>query len=122
MSYTLTLSKEPGYLQIEVAGSRTRETLLSVAMDCIAACKEHGYTRLLVDVRRMTGQLPTVDSYQLGNQDLPQLRQGLGLKGAIIDLHENRERFQFLENVAVNAGIDLRFFSAAALASKWLCG
>jgi uncharacterized protein (UPF0264 family) len=122
MSYTLTMRTETDYLHVEATGIRTRDTVLGVATDCIAACKEHGYRRLLVDVQRMTGRLLTMEVYDLAKKDFPRIRQNLGVRVVIIDLDDNRDRFQFLEDVAVNEGIDLRVFSNAKQALEWLLG
>ena len=120
MSYTVTVRKEPDYLHVEAAGIRSRDTVLSLARDCIAACKENGHRRLLVDVQRMTGRLPTIEIYELATKDFPRLRQNLALRLVIIDRDDNRDRAQFLEDVAVNQGVDLRVFSNTERALEWL--
>jgi isopropylmalate/homocitrate/citramalate synthase len=122
MSYALNITKEADHLHIEATGTRTPETLMAVAKDCVDACKNHGYTRFFLDVQGMRGQLSTIDTYQFATKPLLALGRGLGLKAAIIDVGDNIERLRFFENVAVNIGMDLRVFSNASRALQWLLG
>ena len=122
MSYALNIRKEPDHLCIEAIGNRTPDSLVAVANACAAACKEHGYARFLLDVQRMTGELSTLDSYEVAAKQLPPLARGLGLRAAILDAEENIHRLQFFENVSVNMGINLRVFSNSNSALTWLCG
>lgn len=120
MSYALKTRKESDYLYVEATGTRTPESVLGVASACAAACKEHGCYRLLLDTRRMTGRLTTVDTYEVAGKRLPLLGRGLTLRVAILVARENKARIQLFEDVAVNMGINLRIFSNVNAALRWL--
>jgi hypothetical protein len=122
MSYALNITKEADHLHIEATGTRTPETLMAVARDCVGACKKHGCTRFFLDVQGMTGQLSTIDTYQFATKPLLALGRRLGLRAAIIDVGDNIDRLRFFENVAVNIGMDVRVFSNASKALQWLRG
>jgi len=120
MSYRLDIRKEPQYLSVQVSGIRTPETILSVAKEIIAICDDSGHNRVLIDVQEMTGQLKTFDVYDLGTGALKGLRRPGRLKVSVVDLEDNRGRFGFFETVVQNQGFNLRFFSDADEALRWL--
>ena len=72
-------------------------------------------------MRSMTGKLSAFNAYRFGNT-AAEKAEGVhsDVKTAIVDLEENRERFVFLEDVSVNRGFNLRFFSKTADAERWL--
>ncbi len=120
MSYELSYRHEPDYLHIQATGVRTIESIVSMAKDLLAVRDEHGYSKVLLDVRGMVGGLGTIAAYKLGSDDIQEFRRPGQLKLSIIDLKENRERFDFFENVAVNAGLNLRIFADVDKAMAWL--
>ena len=121
MPYELNIRKKPDYLYVEVTGNRTLETIIAMAKDVLDACDEQGCSKTLIDVRRMTGKLKTINAYDLGTKDLQKFRRTGHMKASIIDVDENRERFFFLESVCVSVGYYLRIFSDVDEAIKWLC-
>ena len=120
MSYELSFRHEPNYLYVKAKGIRTVENIIAMSKDILAVRDKHGYNKLLLDVRQMTGGLSTADAYQLGTKDFQEHRRPGQLKASIVDLEDNCERFQFMENVAVNMGLNLRIFSDVDEAMTWL--
>ena len=74
----------------------------------------------MVDVKEMTGQLKVFDVYDLGTGAFKGLRRPGRLKVSVVDLEDNRDRFGFFETVVQNQGFNLRFFSDADEAVRWL--
>ena len=121
MSYELSFKKEPDYLYVQVTGIRTVENFIAMGMDFLTVADKHGYSKVLLDMREMTGELNTLDSYKLGTKDLSELWHTIGRpKVSVIDLEANRERFEFMENVAVNKGVNLSIFTDVDKAMEWL--
>jgi hypothetical protein len=120
MSYELDIRLEPDHLHVQATGIRSISNIVAMARDCLEACDKHGCKKLLIDVQRMTGALSAFDAFDLGTRDLGKLRRGRQLKAAVVDLEENRTRFAFLETVLHNRGMNVRFFSSAADAERWL--
>lgn len=122
MSYKLSFQKEAGYLRVNVIGERTRESVTAIAWDVLRACTEEGNSRVLVDVRQMTGRLNRVDAYDVTVLEFPKIQSAGILKmTAIVDLEEYRDRFRFFETVAINRGFNLRIFGDPDEAVIWLC-
>ena len=120
MSYELSFRHDPNYLYVKAKGIRTAENLIAMSKDILAVRDKHGYNKALIDVRQMSGGLGIVDVYKLGTKDFQEFRRPGQLKVSIVDSEDNRERFQFMENVAVNMGLNLRIFSDADEAMTWL--
>ena len=121
MSYELSYTHEPDYLHIQATGIRTVENLIAVAIDFLTESDKHGYRKILVDYRGMTGGLKIIDLYTVGTKNLSELWRTISHpKVSVIDWEDNRERFEFMENVAVNVGVNLRMFTDVDEAMEWL--
>jgi hypothetical protein len=120
MSYVLNITKQADLLYIKATGTRTLESVLGIAKECVAACKQNERTRFLLDMQPLTGQLSGIDTYDFVTKSVPPFGRGLGLKAAILDLQSNRHRLEFLENLAFNTGINLRVFTNVSRAVEWL--
>jgi hypothetical protein len=121
MAYQIDIRCEPGYLHVQAWGTRSSGNLVSIVKDYFKANEEHGYKKILVDMRSMTGKLSAFDAYRFGNTAVEKA-EGVhsDVKTAIVDLEENRKRFDFLEDVSVNKGSNLHFFSKNTDAERWL--
>jgi hypothetical protein len=121
MSYKIDIRCEPGYLYVQAWGTRSSGNLVSIVKDYFQANEEHGCKKILVDVRSMTGKLSAFDAYRFGNTAVEKAEEiDSDVKTAIVDLEENRKRFDFLEDASVNRGFNLKFFSKTADAELWL--
>ena len=121
MSYELSYKHESDYLYVEATGIRTVETLIAVATDFLTEADKHGYRKILVDYRGMTGGLKISDLYTIETKNLTELWRTISHpKVSVIDLEANRERFEFMETVAVNQGVNVHFCSDADEAIAWL--
>ena len=121
MSYELSFKHEPDYLYVQATGIRTVENLIAVAIDFLTESDKHGYRKILVDYRGMTGGLNILDLYTVGTKNLSELWHTTSRpKVSVIDWEDNRERFEFMENVAVNKGVDVHFGSDVDEVMTWL--
>ncbi len=121
MSYELSYKNEPDYLHIQATGIRNVENFVAISIDLLTMANKHGYSKILLDMRGTTGGLGTFDAYELGTKDLTKLWRTIGQpKVSIIDLEANRKRFEFMETVAVNQGVNLRMFTDVGEAMEWL--
>lgn len=121
MSYELSIEKKPDFLHVHVTGIRTREAVAAMAKDIIDACVQHQTSKVLVDVRELTGRLSTLNAYEVPSVEFPKLkRPGLLKKAVIVDVEEFKDSFRFFETVARNRGFNLRIFGDIDKAIKWL--
>jgi len=83
-----------------------------------AACHEHHRSRVLLDCREMTGNLPMMDRFEVtvyGATKRHQIRRLALLGREEMVLPDN-----FVENVAVNRGMDVKIFTDFYEAELWL--
>jgi len=120
MPYELTFVNEDGFLSVHATGVRTRDAVLAMANEILNTCDKRQYNRVMVDVRKMTGQLNTFETYDMTTVDLTRLRRFRNIKIALLDLEKNRERVVFFETVSRNMGFNLMAFLDMNDATKWL--
>jgi len=121
MDYELRIIEREGFATAILGGVRTPEALLAAAAQATAFCGEREISRLLIDVRSMSGSLDTLETYDVAGRELPRQRAVRRvLRSAILDRPENIERIRFFETVAVNRGLNVRVFADEAPAVEWL--
>jgi hypothetical protein len=114
----IRIERLPDYLYVEVAGTFA----LKDAMDLLGAAMDErtggGYLKVLADVRGMTGPIPLIDRYELG-QYLGRYRDS-SVKTALLCLPEQMMPDKFLENVARNTGALYLVTADIGEALEWL--
>ncbi len=120
MSYELSVRKEATYLNVQVTGVRTQETVMTMAAEVLSLCAEYKCSRTLIDIQEMIGALEPLDSYEFGSDYLPKLVPTDEFKIAVIDLEENRHRFQLVRHNARIHGLDIHIVSDENVAKRWL--
>jgi len=120
MSYKLSITKESGFLHVRMAGTRTREAVIAIAKEVVAACNEHKCHKILADPREMDKRFQPTETYKMASFDLPKLILPGLLRIAVVEREGHRDDFQFFENVSRNFGQDLLVFTDVDEASEWL--
>ncbi len=120
MPYAASYLADPGYVSLTLSGSVTLEDLEGGRDRAVALLDKHRCRRLLVDATREQRKQPVLDDYsftsQLGEQFPP------GTVHAVVVRANEKEYMRFVENVAVNRGVDMQLFLDRDQALKWLVG
>jgi hypothetical protein len=121
VTYQVDIKAEEEYLHTVVSGIRNRQNVMAVTTDVLKACREHNINKALIDVRQLKGRLSVIDSFFIAAKEFANIRKyNIINKAVIVDNKENEERYRFFENVAVNRGYNIRFFSDSDIALEWL--
>ena len=121
MAYELTTEKHDDYLHVTASGTRSFEVVLAIIRDILSACVKEKVSMLLVDLRGLKGHFETLDAYTIPDEYFPKYQyRNVVTRCAIIDRKEYESRVKFFENVAVNRGFFLRFFTDPESALEWL--
>jgi hypothetical protein len=121
MENKLDIIENNGYATAKLTGVRRPESLLEAASKTTAFCKERGISHLLIDIRGMSGELDTLETYDVAGQELPNQPNARRLiRSVILDHPENLERIRFFETVAVNRGLMVKVFDDEDAAVRWL--
>jgi hypothetical protein len=121
MSHQITASKHQDIVHIHATGIRNFQSVLEIATEVFSSCRELGVQKALVDIRALDGRLSVWDTIKLVETYFVKLRDRDVLKqAALVDLADNRERYQFFETVARNRGYNLLVFEDVEKAEEWL--
>jgi len=121
MDYELDIIENDEYVTAKLTGVRRPSSLLEAAAETTAYCKEKGIHHLFIDIRGMSGELDTIETYEVAGQGIPsQPNTRRLIRSAILDLTENIERIRFFETVATNRGLIVKFFDDKEAAVRWL--
>ena len=121
MDYKLEIVEKTDFVVAVLGGVRSPETLLAAASKTTDFCREKGYSRLLIDLRNMSGGLDTLETFEVAGHAIPEQTNARDLvRSAILDLSENLDRIRFFETVAVNRGFNVKTFDDENQAIEWL--
>jgi len=120
MGYKLDIAKKSNYLYVTVSGIQTLDNNIKLAEDCVAACKKHGISRVLMDIRGLSGQPGTVADYELAKL-LTVWQAGKTVShAALLENGSDLPAGRFFETAARNRGINLYVFSDQKKAEEWV--
>ena len=120
MAYEIQIERENDYLSVKAKGDRTLDSVMGMVNEAISVCDDHGLEKIFINMKEMTGQLGTFNSYELVRDRLREIWRIARLKASVVDREENQERFRFVENVAHNNGFRISVFSDSNEALEWL--
>ena len=121
MSYVLSVANKGAYLHITVTGDNTPKNVANYLSEVRDKCVEHQCSKVLIEENLKGPSLGTGVIYKIvteaGDQVWPVVR-----RIAYIDVNpeHNMRSMQFAETVAMNRAVNVRLFSSAVDAQKWL--
>jgi hypothetical protein len=124
MSLSFTATTQADHVRIDVSGTYSPESVVLVFERAFQRAAEDGVDALLMDVRQVTGQPPTLaERYELANkvselQAARQPRIRFAMLGHEPMIHAER----FGEIIATNRGAVVKAFTEEPLALAWLLG
>jgi hypothetical protein len=117
----LQMEKTSGFLHARTAGIRSRESVKNISHEVFAAAREKDCSKVLIDVRELTGSFGFTDITYLVREVLQELN-GKGIEQvAVIDIKRTVGLGWFLETVSQSSGLNIRVFDDEASAKKWFC-
>lgn len=117
--YRITFEQRPDYLYALVEAEQdSYEISLAYWREIADECKVRNITKVMVE-EDMQGTATMVEAYQVA-AELPKMGF-LGIKLAFVDTHLDQSDLNaFGELVAVNRGVNGKFFNDQAVAEAWL--
>ena len=119
MAYRIDLEEHPAYLHAIASGEHTAANVARFLRDANEACRQRGYTAVLVEVNFTGTSLDFSSIYEVISESS---LEGVKLKRvAYVDAStRNPERMRFAETVAINRGVNVRLFRDVDEAKRWL--
>jgi hypothetical protein len=115
---TLSVLDKGSYLLVEFFGEFSVEAGKQCVDRMAEACETHSRSKVLLDCRRMTGNMPVVDRFNVAEYGATKRRQ-LG-RLALLNREDVVLPDNFVEHVAVNRGMDMKIFTDFDEAELWL--
>ena len=121
MSYILRVENKGEYLHITVTGDNTPENVANYLSEVHNKCVEHHCPNVLIEENLRGPSLGTGVIYNIvseaGNQVWPVVQR---IAYVDVNSEHSMEAMQFAETVAVNRAVNVKLFSRALDAEKWL--
>jgi len=118
MTYQLTVEQRPTYVHAKAVGERTAENALRFLKDAYVACVNAGQSSLLLEMQLEGPRLSESSIFEVLSD---RIADGLKLrKIAYVDSARDVSQAYFAETVAMNRGVNVRFFPSVAQAAAWL--
>lgn len=121
MSYVLRLENKGAYLHITVTGDNTPENVANYLSEVRDKCVEHQCSTVLIEENLRGPSLAPSIVFSIITEAATRVWPSVQ-RIAYIDTNpaHQTETLQFAETVAVNRGVNIRFFSRIAEAEQWL--
>lgn len=112
------ITQREGYMYIEFTGRFSINAAKSAVDAMVNACIKANCTKALFDCRPMTGDLSTMDRFDIAQYGSSAIERTI--KIAMLGRDDQLLPDKFFENVAVNRGLALRLFYDIDEAISWL--
>ena len=114
----LRIIQEEAYLHFDYTGEFS-EVLGKRCIDVmVEACSQVQISKALLDCRNMTGEIQMFSSFMVAEYGIKMI--GIISKTAIVVREDQMLHSNFVENVAVNRGVNFKIFTDADEAIDWL--
>ena len=119
--YSCTVESREGYLHLSIRGENTAANVRRILGDMVAACAQHGPSRVLVEEHLRGPSLGTVEAFEIVSEGSTTARS-LVQQIAYVDTNPEHDSslLKFIETVALNRGVRVRLFSTVREAEAWL--
>lgn len=113
------LNCQSQFIDLRLTGELDRDFAVQICKDTVGRAKAAHLNDVLLDIRPMIGR----ETYWELFQSVSQYPSGLRfLRIAVLEHQNEMERGTFHENVAVNRGFQIRYFTQENDALNWLVG
>ena len=122
MTFTLSINERPDYLHFKVTGENSEASVRGYLQKAHDMCIARQRQRPLVEEHLRGLQLGTLQMFQIASEGSVRSRS-IVRKIAYVDTNPEHafDDTKFVEDVAVNRGMNVRAFRTVAEAEQWSC-
>ncbi|MEM6722981.1 MAG: hypothetical protein AAF598_03025 [Bacteroidota bacterium] len=113
------VSCQSRFIDLKLIGELDKKDAWEICRTTVGKAKEIDLNEVLLDIRPMIGRETYLELFQSVNQYPAGLRF---LRIAVLEHQDEMERGAFHENVAINRGFQIRYFTQENDALNWLVG
>jgi hypothetical protein len=114
----LRISKKEAYILFDLTGEFNQEAGKKCIDAMVEACSQSQISKALLDCRNMGGEIQILESFMVAKYGVRMI--GSISKLALVGREDQMFPDNFVENVAVNRGINLKLFTDIEKAIDWL--
>ena len=121
MSYTVTFVQKKDYLHARIIADSTPENVLNSLSEIQQTCLKYKYRKVLIEDGFIGPTISTFDIFAIIEKMSPTISPEIQ-KIAYVDVEKKRdpESLRFAETVAVNRGVNIKYFIDIKQAEQWL--
>lgn len=121
VDYRCAVEPRPRYLHLSVTGQNTTANVRRILSDMLAACAQHGCSRVLLEEHLSGPSLGMVEAFEIVSEGSATAR-AVVQQIAYVDTNPEHDSslLDFVETVAVNRGVRVRVFATVREAEAWL--
>ena len=114
----LRIIQKKAYIHFDFTGEFSQETGKQCIDAMVEVCSRSQISKALLDCRNMTGEIQVLESFMVARYGVQMI--GSISKFALVGREDQMFPDNFVENVAVNRGINLKLFTDVEKAIGWL--
>jgi hypothetical protein len=121
MSYTITFVQKKDYLHARIIADSTPENVLNSLSEIQQTCLNYKYRKVLIEDGFSGPTISTFDIFAIIEKMSPTISPEIQ-QIAYVDVEKKHdpESLRFAETVAVNRGVNIKYFIDIKLAEQWL--
>jgi len=118
LAYKIDLMEDGKYVRITLMSVLTMEEHEEFRAKALTALTDTGWTKVLIDATQASPEMSILKDYEFTSSHMSHLPPNLST--AIVYRTNEAKRYQFIEDVALNRGVEIRTFKDESQALAWL--
>ena len=122
MPYKIEIVTNPGYIRVEQSGEVSTDDVEVIRDKIFELVARERLSRVFVDVRRQTNEYSITELFNITVDHAVSRTPFPKPRVCLVVRQDQEDNARFIENVGVNRGLPIKFFTDEEAALKWLQG
>ena len=120
MPYKIEIVSDPGYILVNQSGNVDVGEMENIRKAVFKQVVEHGLSKVAVDVSNMTNEYTISEFFNITVENAAHKTDFPKPRVCLIVRKDQEENARFVENVGVNRGMPIKYFTDKEAALEWL--
>ena len=120
MPYKIEIVRDPGYILVHQNGVVSTDDVDAIRSEIFDLVAQEGLTRVVVDVRNQTNDYSTAEMFNMTVDHAVQKTPFSKPRVCLLVRPNQEDNARFIENVGVNRGMPIKYFTDEQAGLKWL--
>lgn len=122
MPYRIEIVKKPGYILVDQHGQVDLDDVKVIRNEIFDLVKAEGLTKIVVDVRNQTNDYSVAEMFNMTVDHAASQTPFPKPRVCLMVRPDQEDNARFIENVGVNRGMPIKYFTDQEAGLKWLMG